>query len=170
LCKFTTELLGSIDGWVHFSRQRSLNAGKRGGDVVQTDLLADDQDIDIADLGFDAGRDGTVHEGELNVGRQRRETALQEFGDTEGFPDQSAQFIEYRTPTVDLEVGLPAFHGAGQDPGMSQAFQFPLYGSGAEAERLNNLALVKSPVDTIEEQPQHCLTSGTKEGRTNGIG
>src|SRR5438270_204441 len=84
LCKFTTELLGSINGGIHFSSEAALRLSEGRDDIVHRNPVSDDHDVHVAAAGFSAGCHGSVNEGKVNLGGQNSETAPQDLGNTEG--------------------------------------------------------------------------------------
>jgi hypothetical protein len=129
LCKFTTELLGSINRGVHFPSEISLRLAQCAGNIAHREMLANHHNVHIAARRFAAGCHGAVNESKLNLGPQCGEAGLQHLGNTESLPDESAQFLEHRAVAVRLEIGLPAFHGASKDSGSDELLQLPLDGA-----------------------------------------
>jgi len=74
--KFTTELLGAIDGGIHLAPELALCFGEGRNDILQRNSLAHDHHVDITCRGFAASCQGAVNEGELNLASQDRETIL----------------------------------------------------------------------------------------------
>jgi len=74
--KFTTELLGAIDGGIHLAPELALRLSEGRNDILQRNALANDHDVDIACRCFAAGDHGAVNEGELNLAVQGGETIL----------------------------------------------------------------------------------------------
>lgn len=147
-----------------------MRLGEDRDDVIHRNLLADNHDVHVAAAGFTAGCHGTVDERELNSVGQNGETALQNLGNAEGLPDKSVQFFEYRTRAVGLEIGLPAFHGTGQNPRTHELLQFALDGAGAKLDGTDNLPLVEAPIGVAKQKAQHGLTRGAEERRSDRIG
>jgi len=74
--KFTTELLGAIDGGIHLAPELALCFGEGRNDILQGNSLAHNHHVDIASGSFAAGGEGAVNEGELNLAGQGGETIL----------------------------------------------------------------------------------------------
>ena len=83
-------------------------------------------------------------------------------GNAESLPDESVQFFEYRTRAARLEIGLPAFHGSGQNPRAYELLQLPLDCAGSKLDGADNLPLIESPIRVAEQKPQHGLPCGAK--------
>lgn len=150
MCKFTTELLGSIDGGVHLSSEFPLRLFECADDIVQRQSVADDHDVYIAAHGLPAGRHGAINERNPNAATHSGEAVLQHLGDTESLPDKSAQLLEHWAVAVGLKVGLPAFHLACEDSASGELFQFPLDSARAQAKRPDDLPLIETPVGLAE--------------------
>ena len=169
LCKFTTELSGPIDGRVHLSREIPLRLSEGRDDIMHRHLLSDNHDVYVAAAGFTTGCHRTVNERELNLGGENSETALQNLDNAEGLPDESVQFFEYRTRAVSLEIGLPAFYGAGENPCAYELLQFPLDSARAKPDGEDNLPLIEALIRVAKQKAQHRLARGAKERRSDGI-
>ena len=168
-CKFTTELLGSIHGGVYLSSEVPLRFGESGDDIVHRHSLADDHDIHVAGGGFGAGCHRSVKEGEIDLARQNREAAAQNLSHAERLADEPMQFLEYRAPAVSLEVGLPAFRGACENPRSGEMLKLSLDGARAKSKREDDLALIKPPIGVAEQEAQNGLAGDAKQRRTDRI-
>jgi hypothetical protein len=69
LCKFTTELLGSINGGVHFPSEISLRLAQCAGNIAHREMLANHHNVHIAARRFAASCHGAVNERNLNPSR-----------------------------------------------------------------------------------------------------
>ena len=149
--KFTTELLGAIDGGIHFPSKVPLRFAECAHNCVQREALANQHNVHVAARRFTAGRHGAIDKRQLDVAREPGETRLQHFGDTESLANQPAQFLEYRAVAVGLKVCLAAFHGTGDDSAGDQLFQVPLDRARPQSERADDLPLVEALVDATEQ-------------------
>ena len=76
LCKFTTKLLGSINGGVHLSSKVPLRLSEGRDNIMHRNPLSDNHDVYVTARGFGAGCDRAVDERELDLGGESSETAL----------------------------------------------------------------------------------------------
>ncbi len=146
-----------------------MRLGEGRHDILDRNPLADNHHIHVAAACLGAGRHGTANESELNLGTQPGETALQNPGNAERLADNPMHLLEYRTRSICLEIGLPAFHGARQNARADELLQFPLHGAGPQRYGTNDLPLVETPVRVAKQKPQHRLARGAKQRRSDGV-
>ena len=79
------------------------------------------------------------------------------------------QFLEHRTLAVGLKVGLPAFHGAGENSRTGELFKLPLDSAGAKSKRADNLPLIETLAGVAKQKAQHGLACGAKERRSDRV-
>ena len=166
--KFTTELLGAIDGGIHLAPEIALCLGEDRNDILQGNALADNHHVDIAGGGFAAGGQGTVNERELNLAGQGGETILQNLSDTEGLANEAVKLIEYRTRAIGLIVRLAALHRPDENSGAGELLEVPLHGSRAKAGDTDDLTLIEALAGMAKKQPQYRLPGGAEEGCADG--
>jgi hypothetical protein len=168
--KFTTELLGAIDGGIHLAPELTLCFSEGGNDILQRNALANHHHVDIACRCFAADCQGAVNEGELNLAGQGGETILQDLSDTKGFANKAVKLIEYRAGAVGLIIRLTAFHRSDENSGPGELREVPLHGSRAKADDADDLTLIEALAGVTKKEAQYGLPSGAEEGGADGVG
>ena len=166
--KFTTELLGAIDGGIHLAPELALCFGEGRNDVLQRNALANNHHVDIACRGYAASCQGAVNEGALNPAGQGGETILQDLSDAEGFANEAVKLIEHRARAIGLIVRLTAFHRPDENSGAGELLEVPLHGSRAKADGADDLSLIEALTGMAKKQAQYSLPGGAEEGCADG--
>ncbi len=167
--KFTTELLGAIDGGIHFAPEIALCFSEGRNDVLHRNSLADNHHVHITRRGFAASCQGAVNEGELNLASQGGETILQNLGHTEGFANEAVKLIEYRAHAVRLIIRLTTLHRSDENPGPSELLEVPLDGSRAKADDTDDLTLIEALAGMAKKEAQYTLPGGAEERSSDGV-
>jgi hypothetical protein len=167
--KFTTELLGAVNGGIHLAPEIALRFSEGRNDILQRNELAHNHYVDIARRCFAARCQGAVNEGELDFAGQGGETILQNLSDTEGFANESVKLIEYRTRAVGLIIRLTAFHRSDENSGPGELREVPLHGSRAKADDADDLTLIEALAGMAKKEAQYGLPSGAEEGGADGV-
>ena len=167
--KFTTELLGAIDGGIHLAPEIALRFGEGQNDILQRNSLAHNHHVDIACGGFAASCQGAVNEGELDFVGQGGETILQNLSDAEGFANEAVKLIEYRARAIGLIVRLTAFHRPDENSGPGELLEVPLHGSRAKAGDADDLTLIEALAGMAKKEAQYSLPGGAEEGCADGV-
>lgn len=166
--KFTTELLGRIDGGVDFTAEVPLGLGDRCNYIVKEDVIANDEEIEVARRSFLSGRNRAKNEGDTHAVCDGHQSVFEHLSDSEGLPNQGAKLLKNRASAVCLKVNLATFDGPGQDAGPCQSCQIPLDRAGAQTDRLNDAPLVETLIGMAKEERQARAAASRREALRPG--
>jgi hypothetical protein len=160
--EFTTKLLSSIDGWVHFSGKFLLRRRRRVDHPVQRKTISHHHQINVAIGLLSPPGHRPVDERQPDFARKTGQRIAQNLRHPKRLPDQSAQFLEHRTAAVRLKISLPPLSGARQNSTGGEPLQFSLHSAGPQSESANDLPLIESLAGLSEEKLQNALPRRSK--------
>jgi hypothetical protein len=142
--------------------QRCLRRLQGLEQVLVTQTVGDNHEVNVARGPVGALRDRAVDESRVDVVRLRRQRLPEGLHQSHGLHDQSVELSEHWGGAVRLVVLLVPAAGHGNETAVAQAREHPMRGPGAAAGQADQLGALEATVRLAEKEPKRPLLNGGK--------